>query len=71
MKKFLCVLAALVIFDGVLFAVNKYHDLQAKRPAVHAVSQTVASAPVRGEQKTYRVSFGIDPTVNSTVKQNQ
>ncbi|MDO8594869.1 MAG: hypothetical protein Q7R93_05170 [bacterium] len=68
MKKFAYLMAALVLFDVALLGVNKYNDWRAAKPTV-VVSEKAVSAPVRAEQKTYRVSVGINPVVQSTKQQ--
>lgn len=56
MKKTLCVLAVLVMFDIALFGVNQWNEWRGHKPAAASVSQTAVSAPVRVEQKTIQVN---------------
>ncbi|TSC84459.1 MAG: hypothetical protein G01um101417_265 [Parcubacteria group bacterium Gr01-1014_17] len=67
MRKFGYILVALILLNIALFSVNKYHDWRAKKPAA-VVSEQAVSAPVRAEQKTYRVSFRVSPVVQSSAK---
>ena len=60
-------MAALVVFDIALFGVNQWNEWQAQKP-VTSVSKSVVSAPVRVEQKTYRVTFRGAPVIQSQAK---
>lgn len=68
MKKTLCVLVALVVFDIAMFGVNRFNEWRGAKPAAGSLSESAVSAPVRAEQKTYRVTFRVAPVVQSQAK---
>ncbi len=68
MKKFAYLMAALVLFNVTLFGINQYNAWQASKPVVAVSTESPVSAPVSSEQKTYRVSVGVNPVIQSTVK---
>lgn len=68
MKKVCGFIGALVVFDIALFGINQFREWRDIKPAAASVSESAVSAPVRAEQKTYRVTFRVAPEVQSQAK---
>jgi len=67
MKKVSYLVGALVLVNIALFGINSFNGWRAKK-SFTPQSESAASATVRAEQKTYRVSFKVSPVVQSSAK---
>lgn len=68
MKKVCGFIGALVVFDIALFGINQWNEWRGTKPASVSLPESAVSASVSAEQKTYRVSFKVNPVVQSEVK---
>lgn len=68
MKRLIYLIGAVVVFDIALFGVNQVNEWRGTKLAAASLSESAVSAPVRAEQKTYRVTFRVAPVVQSQAK---